>query len=147
MQEVLAAAAGLKPVFAVLAAVAAALLLARIVREATARIFRRVPRIREVISLGRNPLRMVLSLIGIRIALGATAVGTEWFGPVNYLLTLALIASLGWLAVVALLIVETVILRRRPPDLVALAALPGHGCVQRIRALIPWPRRGWAMRL
>lgn len=116
MQDVLAAAAGLKPVFAVLAAVAAALLLARIVREATARIFRRVPRIREVISLGRNPLRMVLSLIGIRIALGATAVGTEWFGPVNYLLTLALIASLGWLAVVALLIVETVILTKYRTD-------------------------------
>ena len=65
MEDLLAMTSGLKPVFAVLLAVAAALLLARAVREATAKIFRRVPRIRETITLGRNPLRLVLSLIGI----------------------------------------------------------------------------------
>ncbi|WP_104102035.1 mechanosensitive ion channel family protein [Arthrobacter sp. 08Y14] len=116
MQDVLSVASGLKPVFALLIAVAAALVLARIVRESMAKIFRRVPRIREVIALGRNPLRLVLSLIGARIALGATAVGFDWFGPVSYILTLALIASLAWLAVVVLLIIEAMLLTKYTTD-------------------------------
>jgi small-conductance mechanosensitive channel len=116
MQDLLSVASGLKPLFAVLLAVGAALLLARIVRESTARIFRRVPRIREAIALGRNPLRLVLSLIGIRIGLGATAAGAEWFGPVSYVLTLGLIASLAWLAVVVLLIIEVMLLSKYSTD-------------------------------
>ncbi|MBP3042446.1 mechanosensitive ion channel family protein [Arthrobacter jiangjiafuii] len=116
MEDLLAMASGLKPVFAVLLAVAAALLLARAVRESTAKIFRRVPRIREVITLGRNPLRLVLSLIGVRIALGATASGFDWFKPVSYVLTLALIASLCWLGVVVLLIVEVMLLSKYKTD-------------------------------
>ena len=116
MQDLLSIASGLKPVFAVLLAVGASLLLARIVRESTARIFRRVPRIREAIALGRNPLRLVLSLIGIRIGLGATASGADWFGPVSYVLTLGLIASLAWLAVVVLLIIEVMLLSKYSTD-------------------------------
>lgn len=116
MQDLLSVASSLKPVFAVVLAVAAALLLARIVRESTAKIFRRVPRIREVLALGRNPLRLVLSLIGIRIGLAATAGGADWFPPVSYVLTLGLIASLAWLAVVVLLIVETMLLSKYTTD-------------------------------
>ena len=117
MQDVLSVASSLKPVFAVLIAVFAALVLARIIRESTAKIFRRVPRIREVTALGRNPLRLVLSLIGVRIALGATAGKAEWFPPVSYVLTLALIASLAWLAVVVLLIIEAMLLTKYKTDL------------------------------
>ncbi|WP_342023587.1 mechanosensitive ion channel domain-containing protein [Arthrobacter citreus] len=116
MQDLLSIASDLKPVFAVLLAVGAALLLARIFQESLARIFRRVPRIREAIAQGRNPLRLVLSLIGIRIGLGATAAGAEWFGPVSYVLTLGLIASLAWLAVVVLLIVEVMLLSKYSTD-------------------------------
>ena len=116
MQDLLSVASSLKPVFAVVLAVAAALLLARIVRESTAKIFRRVPRIREVLALGRNPLRLVLSLIGIRIGLAATAAGADWFPPVSYVLTLGLIASLAWLAVVVLLIIETMLLSKYTTD-------------------------------
>ncbi|MFJ7750206.1 mechanosensitive ion channel family protein [Arthrobacter sp. NPDC097144] len=95
---------------------AAALLLARMVRESTARIFRRVPRIREVTALGRNPLRLTLSLMGIRIAMGITMRGSEWFQSINYGLTLALIASLAWLAVVILLIIEAMLLTKYKTD-------------------------------
>lgn len=116
MQDLLSVASSFKPVFAVLIALAAALVLARIVRESTAKIFRRVPRIREVTALGRNPLRLVLSLIGSRIALGATVSGEPWFTPVNYVLTLALIASLAWLAVVTLLIIEAMLLSKYKTD-------------------------------
>ncbi|MET4059915.1 small-conductance mechanosensitive channel [Arthrobacter sp. UYP6] len=112
----LSALSSLKPLFAVLIAVGAALLLARVVRESTAKIFRRVPRIREVTALGRNPLRLVLSLIGIRIAMGATVAGAEWFPAANYVLTLGLIASLGWLAVVTLLIIEAMLLSKYKTD-------------------------------
>lgn len=116
MQDLLSIASDLKPVFAVLLAVGAALLLARIVRESAARMFRRVPRIREVMALARNPLRLVLSLIGVRIGLAATAAGSGWFAPVSYVLTLGLIASLGWLAVVVLLIIEVMLLSRYTTD-------------------------------
>lgn len=116
MQDLLSAVSGFKPLLGVLIAVAVALLLARIVRESTARIFRRVPRIREVTALGRNPLRLTLSLIGIRIAVGVTMRGSEWFPSINYGLTLALIASLAWLAVVILLIVEAMLLTKYKTD-------------------------------
>ncbi len=116
MQDALSVASSFKPLFAVLIAVAAALVLARIVRESTAKIFRRVPRIREVTALGRNPLRLALSLIGVRIALGATAGGTDWYDPVSGVLTLALIASLAWLAVVVLLIIEAMLLSKYTTD-------------------------------
>ncbi|MCC9197064.1 mechanosensitive ion channel [Arthrobacter sp. zg-Y820] len=116
MQDLLSIASGLEPVFAVLLAVGAALLLARIMRESAAKIFKRVPRIREVSALSRNPLRLVLSLIGVRIGLAATAAGTDWFAPVSYVLTLGLIASLAWLAVVVLLIIEVMLLSRYTTD-------------------------------
>lgn len=112
MQDLFSVASGLKPVFAVLLAVGAALVVARIVQGSTAKIFRRVPHIREVTALGRNPLRLVLSLIGVRIGLAATAAGADWLGPVSYVLTLGLIASLAWLAVVVLLIIEVMLLTR-----------------------------------
>ncbi len=112
MQEFLDAIDPLKPLIAVAAAVAAALITSRIIRSLIARIFRKVPRIREVTALGRNPLRLVLALIGARIALGATARPEPWFGAVDYILVVGLIAALGWLAVVALLIIEAVLLAK-----------------------------------
>ena len=116
MQEFLDAIAPLKPLIAVVAAVTAALIAARIVRGSVTRIFRKVPRIREVSALGRNPLRLVLGLIGSRIALVTTARSEAWFGAVDYILVIGLIAAIGWLAVVGLLIVETVVLTRYDTD-------------------------------
>lgn len=116
MQEFLDAIDPLKPLIAVAAAVAAALIAARIVRGSVTRIFRKVPRIREVTALGRNPLRLVLALIGTRIALGTTARSEAWFGAVDYVLVIGLIAAIGWLAVVGLLIVEAVVLTKYDTD-------------------------------
>lgn len=116
MQEFLDAIDPLRPLIAVLLAVAAALIAARIVRGSAARIFRKVPHIREVTALGRNPLRLVLALIGARIALGATARSESWYGTLDYVLVISLIAAICWLAVVALLIVEAVILTKYSTD-------------------------------
>ena len=116
MQEFLDAIDPLRPLIAVAIAVAAALIAARIVRGSATRIFRKVPHIRDVTALGRNPLRLVLGLIGTRIALGATARGESWYETVDYVLVIGLIAAIGWLAVVALLIVEAVILTKYSTD-------------------------------
>ncbi|MBD8044655.1 mechanosensitive ion channel family protein [Arthrobacter sp. Sa2BUA2] len=116
MQEFFDVIDPLKPLIAVVAAVAAALVAARIVRSSTTRIFRKVPRIREVSALGRNPLRLVLALIGSRIALSATARSESWYGAVDYVLVISLIAAIGWLAVVTLLIVEAVVLTKYDTD-------------------------------
>ncbi|MFZ3451831.1 mechanosensitive ion channel family protein [Arthrobacter sp. 7Tela_A1] len=116
MQEFFDALEPLRPLIAVLIAVAAALIAARIVRGSATRLFRRVPHIRDVTALGRNPLRLVLALIGSRIALGTTARTESWYETVDYVLVIGLIAALGWLAVVALLIVEAIILTKYDTD-------------------------------
>ena len=88
MEDLLSLAVSFKPLFAVLVAVGVALILARIIREVAHRAFRRTPGIREVSLKARNPLRLGLSLIGTRIALGATAAGAAWLPAVDYVLVL-----------------------------------------------------------
>ncbi|WP_026550437.1 mechanosensitive ion channel domain-containing protein [Arthrobacter sp. Br18] len=100
------------PVIAVIAAVVAAVVLAWLIRRVVARGLRNVPDIEGVSRRARTPLRAVLSITAIRMALGATAGDMPWFGPVNYLLVLALIAALAWLAAMLLLLIEAVLLRK-----------------------------------
>ncbi|MCC9192306.1 mechanosensitive ion channel family protein [Arthrobacter sp. zg-Y916] len=116
MQEFFDALEPIRPLIAVVIAVAAALIAARIVRGSATRLFRKVPHIRDVTALGRNPLRLVLALIGTRIALGATARAESWYKTVDYVLVIGLIAALAWLAVVTLLIVEAIILTKYDTD-------------------------------
>ncbi|CEA09181.1 Miniconductance mechanosensitive channel MscM precursor [Arthrobacter saudimassiliensis] len=116
MDELVSSLSGFEPVIGVALALAAALLAARLVRTGVTRLFSKVPGIRQITTLGRNPLRLALALIGTRIALKATASGQPWFDPVDYVLVLALIASLAWLAIVLLLIIEAVILTKYSTD-------------------------------
>lgn len=101
----------LTPFLAVTGAVLAAVVLAWILRRVAARTLRKVPQIQEVTRKSRGPLQAVLAVLGIRIALGATARDAAWFPPVDYVLVLALIVSLAWLLVAVLSIIETVVLR------------------------------------
>lgn len=101
----------LTPFLAVTGAVLAAVVLAWILRRIAARTLRKVPQIQEVTRKSRGPLQAVLAVLGIRIALGATARGAAWFPPADYVLVLALIVSLAWLLVAVLSIIETVVLR------------------------------------
>ncbi|WP_253908555.1 mechanosensitive ion channel family protein [Arthrobacter sp. H41] len=70
------------------------------------------PEIEDVSRRARTPLRAVLGITAIRIALDVTAGRMPWFGPVSYLLVLGLIAALAWLAAMLLLLIETVLLRK-----------------------------------
>ena len=99
------------PFLAVAGAVLAAVVLGWILRRVAARALRKVPQIHEVTRNSRGPLQAVLAVLGVRIALGATARDTAWFPPVDYTLVLALIVSLAWLLVAVLSIVETIVLR------------------------------------
>ncbi|WP_164468353.1 mechanosensitive ion channel domain-containing protein, partial [Arthrobacter sp. 35/47] len=101
----------LTPFLAVTGAVLAAVVLAWILRRIAARTLRKVPQIQEVTRKSRGPLQAVLAVLGIRIALGATARDAAWFSPADYVLVLALIVSLAWLLVAVLSIIETVVLR------------------------------------
>ncbi|MCQ1952290.1 mechanosensitive ion channel family protein [Arthrobacter sp. zg-Y238] len=116
MEDLLSLAVSFKPLFAVLVAVGVALILARILREVVHRAFRKTPGIREITVKARNPLRLGLSLIGARIALGATAAGTLWLPAVDYVLVLGLIGAVAWLAVVLLLVIEAMILTKYSTD-------------------------------
>ncbi|MCQ1999771.1 mechanosensitive ion channel family protein [Arthrobacter zhaoxinii] len=116
MEDLLSLAVSFKPLFAVLVAVGIALVLARILRDVVHRAFRRIPGIREITVKARNPLRLGLSLIGARIALGATAAGSSWLPAVDYVLVLGLIGAVAWLAVVLLLIIEAMVLTKYSTD-------------------------------
>lgn len=99
------------PFLAIAGAVLAAVVLGWILRRVIARALRKVPQIHDVTKSSRSPLQAVLAVLGIRIALGATARDAAWFAPVDYVLVLALIVSLAWLLIVLLSIVETTVLR------------------------------------
>ncbi|UWX96767.1 mechanosensitive ion channel family protein [Arthrobacter zhaoxinii] len=116
MEDLLSLAVSFKPLFAVLVAVGIALVLARILRDVVHRAFRKIPGIREITVKARNPLRLGLSLIGARIALGATAAGSSWLPAVDYVLVLGLIGAVAWLAVVLLLIIEAMVLTKYSTD-------------------------------
>ena len=99
------------PLLAVVGAVLAAVVLGWILRRVADRGLRKVPQIHDVTRKSRGPLQAVLAVVGVRIALGATARDDAWFPPVDYVLVLALIVSLAWLLVTVLSIVETMVLR------------------------------------
>ncbi|MCC3294121.1 mechanosensitive ion channel family protein [Arthrobacter sp. zg-Y411] len=116
MEDLLELAVRLKPLFAVLVAVGISLIIAFAARVAANKAFRKVPGIRDVSVRARNPLRLVLSLIGIRIALGATAPGASWLPTLDYLLVVGLIGAVAWFGVVMLLIIEAMILTKYSTD-------------------------------
>lgn len=99
------------PFLALTGAVLAAVVLAWLLRRIAARALRKVPTIQEASRKARGPLQAALAVLGIRIALGATARDAAWFPPVDYVLVLALIVTLAWLLVAVLSIVESVVLR------------------------------------
>lgn len=106
----------LEPVIAVGIVVAGALLVTAVLRAVFNRLFRKVPGIRKQSARARNPFRLVLVLVGTRIALGATARDTEWFPIVDFVLVVGLVAAIAWLAAVILLIIEAALLTKYSTD-------------------------------
>lgn len=94
------------PVAAVIAAIAVALLLAWILRKILVRPFRKVPSIRDTSLGARNPLRVGLAIIAVRVALGITVGHAWWFPSVDRVLVFALIGAAAWLAIAVLVIIE-----------------------------------------
>ncbi|WP_026552547.1 mechanosensitive ion channel domain-containing protein [Arthrobacter sp. H20] len=125
----------LAPVGAVVAALIAAVLLAAVLRRVAARSLRGVPAIQGASRRVLNPVRLVLAVVGARIALAVTAAGTGWFQPVDYALVLALIAAVAWLVASLLLVVEVVALRKYGRDTV------DHGRMRRLKTQIMLARR------
>jgi small-conductance mechanosensitive channel len=105
------------PPIALLLAVTAAVMVASLIRRLLLRLMRNIPGIGEITRRGRYPLRVVLAILAARISLQTTAADAGWYPAVDYLLVLALIASVGWLLIVVLLIVEAAILGKYSTDL------------------------------
>ncbi|MET3809367.1 mechanosensitive ion channel domain-containing protein [Arthrobacter sp. UYEF3] len=104
------------PFFAVALAVAAGLVASWLVRRVVLRLNRRQEALRETSREARLPLRFALCLTGVRIALRMTTNDVEWRRNVDHALLIALIASLAWLAIAILLVIETIILTRYRVD-------------------------------
>ena len=125
----------LAPVVGVAAALIAAVLLAAILRRIAVRALRKVPAIQGASRRALNPVRLVLAIVGARIALAVTAADTDWFGPVDYALVLALIGAVAWLVASLLLVFEAVALRKYGRDTV------DHGRMRRLKTQIMLARR------
>ncbi|NOJ59033.1 mechanosensitive ion channel domain-containing protein [Arthrobacter sp. 260] len=125
----------LAPVAAVVGALLAAVILAALLRRIAARTLRKVPAIQGASRRALNPVRLVLAIVGVRIALGVTAGDTSWFPPVDYSLVLALIGAVAWLIVSLLLVVEAVALRKYGKD------AGDHGRMRRLKTQIMLARR------
>ncbi|MGO4490809.1 mechanosensitive ion channel family protein [Arthrobacter sp. 2YAF22_2] len=104
------------PCIAVVLAVAAGLVASWLVRRIVLRLNRKQEALRETSREARLPLRFALCLIGVRIALSMTTDDADWRRNVDHALVIALIASLAWLAIAVLLVIETVILTRYRVD-------------------------------
>jgi small-conductance mechanosensitive channel len=113
MQEILTQA---MPFLAMALAVVAGLVLSWLVRKIVLRLNRSKPELRETSRVARLPLRFSLCLIAVRIALAISTGDLEWRHALDHLLLIALIASLAWLAVAMLLIVEAMVLTRYRVD-------------------------------
>ncbi len=108
MQEFLTSA---MPFIAVAAAVAAGLIASWLVRRVVLRLNRGRPELQETSRIARAPMRNVLVLIGVKIALALTTQAGGWRTPVDHILLIALIGSIAWLVIAVLLIVESLVLR------------------------------------
>jgi small-conductance mechanosensitive channel len=113
MQEFLTQA---MPFLAMALAVVAGLIVSWLVRKIVLRLNRSKPELRETSRVARLPLRFSLCLVAVRIALATSTGDFEWRHGLDHLLLIALIASLGWLAIAMLLIVESMVLTRYRVD-------------------------------
>jgi small-conductance mechanosensitive channel len=104
------------PFLAMACAVAAGLVLSWLIRKIVLRLNRRRPELQATSRVARLPLRFALCLIGVRTALALTVHEGGWRGRVDHLLLIALMASIAWLAVAMLLIVESMVLSRYSVD-------------------------------
>ncbi|MCG2623298.1 mechanosensitive ion channel family protein [Arthrobacter sp. I2-34] len=104
------------PLAVVLAAAAAALVVTALLRMAANRLFRRVPEIRRISARARNPFRVLLAALGMRVGFGLTAADEPWFAVVDWILVVVLIGALAWFAIVMLLVIETAILTKYRTD-------------------------------
>ncbi|WP_251045431.1 mechanosensitive ion channel family protein [Arthrobacter sp. ISL-5] len=104
------------PFLAIAIAVAAGLFLSWLLRRVLVRLNRRLTALRETSRMGRVPLRLTLCLIGVRIALALTTEDAPWRRNVDHVLLIALIASVAWLAVAILMIIEALMLTHYSVD-------------------------------
>jgi small-conductance mechanosensitive channel len=106
----------LLPLIDVLIAVAAALIITAVLRGVANRLLRRVPQIRSISARARNPFRVALAAIGMRVAFGMTSADAQWFPAVAWILIVVFIGALAWFAVVMLLLVEAALLTKYSTD-------------------------------
>ncbi|WP_298802064.1 mechanosensitive ion channel family protein [uncultured Pseudokineococcus sp.] len=90
--------------------VAAAFVLGLLVTAVLRRIGRRSSVVRDVEARGRRPFRIVLVLVAARVVLESATLQSSWADPVAYVVNLAIIAMLAWLAAVVAFVLEDVAL-------------------------------------
>ena len=104
------------PIVAIAVAVAAGLVLSWLLRRVLVRLNRRVTALHETSRMARVPLRLTLCLIGVRIALAMTTEDAAWRRNADHVLLIAVVASVAWLAMAVLMIIEALMLTHYSVD-------------------------------
>lgn len=102
----------IKPILAILAAVALALVATWLLRLSADHVFRKIPDFKRRSAPAKAPIFVVLLTVGLRIALASTVSGQPWFGAVDFILVGCFIAALCWLLLAALSVAERLLLRQ-----------------------------------
>jgi small-conductance mechanosensitive channel len=105
------------PYLAVTVAIAAGLTLSWLVRRLVLKLNRKNTALRETSRKARLPLRFVMCIVLVRIALALTTPNEEWRRVVDHILLVALIGCLAWLGIAMLHIIEAMVLSRYRVDM------------------------------
>ncbi|MDQ1624440.1 MAG: hypothetical protein QOH19_2858 [Actinomycetota bacterium] len=105
------------PYLAVTLAIAAGLTLSWLVRRLVLKLNRKNTALRETSRKARLPLRFVMCIVLVRIALALTTPNDEWRRIVDHILLVALIGCLAWLGIAMLHIIEAMVLSRYRVDM------------------------------
>lgn len=102
----------IRPILAILAAIAFALLATYVLRLVANHAFRKITDFKRRSAPAKAPVFVVLLTVGLRIALASTVSGQPWFAAADFILVAAFIAALCWLFLAALSVAERILLRQ-----------------------------------
>lgn len=120
---------------AIVAALVLAFLIAAVLGAAVRAIAKRWPAVDQISRRMRRPLRILLAIIGVWVAIRLTTEPSSWTPGVEHALTIALIIAIAWLLAEILFVVEDAIAARYPID------VPDNRHARRVRTQVQVLRR------
>ncbi len=123
------------PVVAVVGAIAIAFVIAALIGTGVRALARKWPQASELSRRGRRPLRLLLTAVGVIVALALTTTDSSWTPIAYHGLVIVMLIAIGWLLVQMTFVVEGAIIERFPVD------VPDNRHARRVRTQVQVMRR------